>query len=78
MMTMMFFKDKSDAFQLFKWYLARVEKEIRNNLKFLRSNIGSEFILNEFNKFCNDTRIKRWMSTPRTPPQNGIAGTRNI
>ena len=27
MMTVMFLKQKSDAFQMFKWYLARVEKE---------------------------------------------------
>ena len=31
MMTAMFLKQKSDAFQMFKWYLARVEKEIRKN-----------------------------------------------
>ena len=27
MMTVMFLKQKSDAFQMFKWYLERVEKE---------------------------------------------------
>ena len=33
MMTIMFLKQKSDAFQMFKWYLARVEKEIEKKLK---------------------------------------------
>ena len=28
MMTIIFLKQKLDAFQMFKWYLARVEKEI--------------------------------------------------
>ena len=31
MMTVRFLKQKSDAFQMFKWYLARVEKEIGKN-----------------------------------------------
>ncbi|MDF3680891.1 reverse transcriptase domain-containing protein, partial [Enterobacter hormaechei] len=37
MMTIMFLKKKSDAFQMFKWYVARVEKEIGKSLKCLRS-----------------------------------------
>ena len=37
MMTVMFLKKKYDAFQMFKWYLARVEKETRMNLMCLRS-----------------------------------------
>ena len=37
MMTFMFLKKKSDAFQMFKWYLARVEKETGKSLKCLRS-----------------------------------------
>ena len=34
MMTVMFLKQKSDAFQIFKWYLARFEKEIGKSLNF--------------------------------------------
>ena len=44
---------------MFKWYLARVEKEIGKSLKFLRSDRGGEFISNEFEMFCNDRGIKR-------------------
>ena len=43
MMTVMFLKHKLDAFQMFKWYLARVEKETRKNLKCLKSDRGGEF-----------------------------------
>ena len=43
MMTIMFLKKKYDAFQMFKWYLARVEKETRKSLKCLRSDKGGEF-----------------------------------
>ena len=44
MMIVMYIKEKSEAFQKFKWYLARVEKEIGKKLICLRSNRGGEFI----------------------------------
>ena len=56
-MTIMFLKHKSDAFQMFKWYLAIVEKEIGKSLKCLRSNKGGEFKSIEFEMFCNDKGI---------------------
>ena len=34
MMTVMFLKQKYDTFQMFKWYLERVEKESGKSLKF--------------------------------------------
>ena len=52
---------------MFKWYLARVEKEIGKSLKCLRSDRGGEFTSREFEEFCNDKGIKRQTSTPRTP-----------
>ena len=51
MMTTMFLKDKFDAFQMFKWYLARVEKEIGKSLKCLRSDRGRDFISRELTYF---------------------------
>ena len=36
---------------MFKWYLARVEKETSKSLKCLRSNRGGEFTSNEFEIF---------------------------
>ena len=73
----MYLKDKSKAFQKFKWYLARVEKEIRKKLKCLRSNKGGEFISNEFNEFFIERGIKRQLLAPSTPQQNEIAKRRN-
>ena len=77
MMTIIFLKKKFDAFQMFKWYLARVEKEIGKIWKCLRLDRGGEFTLREFEMFSNDKEIKRQISAPRTPPQNGIAKRRN-
>ena len=68
MMTIMFLKQKYDAFQMSKWLLARVEKEIGKSLKCLRSDRGGEFTSNEFEMFYNDRGIKRQTFAPRTPP----------
>ena len=52
MMAIMYLREKLEAFEKFKWYLARVEKEIGKILKCLRSDKCSEFISSEFNNFC--------------------------
>ena len=59
MMTIMYLREKLEAFEKFKCYLARVEKEIGKRLKCLRSDRGGEFISNEFNNFYTERGIKR-------------------
>ena len=59
MMIVMFLNLKFDAFQMFKWYLDKVQKETGKSLKCLRSNRGSEFTSRDFEVFCTDKRIKR-------------------
>ena len=76
-MTVMYLRNKSEAFEKFKWYLAKVEKEIGKILKCLTSDRGGEFISHEFNNFCIERGIKRQVSAPGTPEQNGIAERRN-
>ena len=58
MMIVIFIKQKYDAFQMFKWYLARVEKDTGKSLNFLTSDRGGEFTSNEFEMFYNDRGIK--------------------
>ena len=58
MMTAMFLKKKYYAFQMFKWYLERVEKETGKNIKCLRLDRGGEFTSREFEMFCNDRGTK--------------------
>ena len=52
-------KEKLEASKKFKWYLARVEKEIGKILKCLRSYRGGKFISNEFKNFFIERGIKR-------------------
>ena len=40
MMIVMYLREKLEAFEKFRWYLARVEKEIGKRLKCLRSDRG--------------------------------------
>ena len=40
MMTIMFLEQKTNGFQMFKWYVARVEKETGKSLKCLRLDRG--------------------------------------
>lgn len=68
MMTIIFLKAKSSTFQLFKWYLAKVEKGIGNIPNCLRSEKGGEFISNEFNTFFNGKGIKRQVSARTKDP----------
>ena len=77
MMTVIFLKKKSNAFQMFKWYLAKVKKETGKSSKCLRSDRGGEFTSREFKDFYHDRGIKRQTSGPRIPPQNGIEKRRN-
>ena len=49
----------------------------KKSLKCLRSDRGGEFTSRDFEVFYNDRGIKRQISTPRIPPQNGIAERRN-
>ena len=67
LMTIMYLKEKSEIFQKFNWYLARVEKENGKKLRCLRLDRGGEFISNEFNEFCIERGIKRQVSTFGTP-----------
>ena len=59
MMIVMYLREKSEAFEKFKWYLARIEKETWKRLKFLRLEKGGEFISHELNNFFIKRGIKR-------------------
>lgn len=77
MMCFTFLKEKSDTFSKFKAFKALEEKENGNNLKFLRSDWGGEFTSDDFVRYCDENRIKRLFSSPRTPQKNGTVERRN-
>lgn len=78
MMWVAFLKENSEAFENFKVFKNRVENESGLKINFLWYDRGGEFTSNEFNSFYEVNGIKRQLSTPITPEQNGIAKRRNM
>lgn len=77
MMWVTFLKDKSKDFGKFKAFRASVEKESGKRIKCLRTDQGGEFTSGEFNKYYEEHGIKRQLSAPQTPQQNGLAERNN-
>ncbi|OMO99220.1 hypothetical protein CCACVL1_03887 [Corchorus capsularis] len=72
-----FLQFKSEAFEMFKKFKQLVEKESGKYIKMLRSDRGGEFTSDEFVTFCENAGIKRQMTAPHTPQQNGVCERKN-
>ncbi|OJT02422.1 Copia protein [Trametes pubescens] len=72
-----FLRRKSDAFEAFKEWLARVERETGRKLAKLRADNGGEYVGNAFKAFCKERGIQLQTTSPRTPEQNGVAERQN-
>ena len=68
-----FLQHKSDAFSKFVQFKMTVEKEFGSKIKCLRTDNGGEFLSDEFQNYCSKEGIRRQMTCPRTPQQNGVA-----
>ncbi|KAL1939017.1 hypothetical protein VTO73DRAFT_10277 [Trametes versicolor] len=73
-----FLRRKSDAFDAFKTWLARVERETGEQLVTLRADNGGEYVNKQFADFCSGRGIHLETTSPRTPEQNGIAERQNL
>ncbi|GKF48841.1 gag-pol polyprotein [Tanacetum coccineum] len=70
-------KKKSDVFEVFKVYKARVELDSGKKIKCLRTDNGGEYTGNEFDTFCRQEEIKRQFTTVYTPQPYGVAERMN-
>ena len=70
-------KNKDEVFIKFKEFKALIENQTGKNIKNFQSDNGREFTSNEFKELCKDSWIKREMSTPYNPQQNGVAERKN-
>jgi hypothetical protein len=73
-----FLKSKDEVFGKFKEFKALIENLFKRKIKILRSDNGGEYTSKEFVKFCKDVEIKRELTTPYNPQQNGVVERKNI
>jgi transposase InsO family protein len=71
-------KSKDKVFSKFKEFKALIENLSERKIKILRSENGGEYTSKEFAKFCKDVGIKRDLTTPYDPQQNGVAERKNM
>lgn len=70
-------KNKYEAFGMFQKFKIQVEKESRYKIKMLRTDRGGEFNSNQLQEFCKQSGIRRQLTAPYSPQQNGVAERRN-
>ena len=54
-----------------------IEKQTGSHIRALRSDNGGEFDSHPFTDLCRDSGIKRELSVPYNPQQNGVAERKN-
>ncbi|KAL4273006.1 hypothetical protein GQ457_13G030250 [Hibiscus cannabinus] len=72
-----FLENKSETFEKFQKFKAMVENQSGCHIKVLRTDRGGEFMSKEFNLFCEDNGIRRELTIPYTPEQNGVVERKN-
>ena len=68
-----FLKKKDEVFEMFKEFKALIENLSERKIYILRSGNGGEFTSNEFNDLCKEYGIKRELTIPYNPQQNGVS-----
>lgn len=72
-----FLKKKSEALDAFKRYKAYAENFTGKKIKFLQSDNGLEYCNQEFDEYLQNCGIRRRLTVPYTPQQNGVAERKN-
>ena len=70
-------KEKSEALEQFKRFKLMVEAEKGVKMKSIRSDRGGEFTSDEFKELCDKSGIKKQLTAPYTPQQNGVVERKN-
>ena len=71
-------KQKSDALGKFKIFKERVEQEAKARIQTLRTDRGGEFVSSDFDIYCEESGIRRHLTAPYSPQQNGVVERRNM
>ncbi|XP_015167212.1 uncharacterized protein [Solanum tuberosum] len=68
---------KFEVADVFWKYKAFVENQSGCRIQVIRSDNGTEYTSEKFNKFCNEAGIEHQLTTPYTPQQNGVVERKN-
>jgi transposase InsO family protein len=72
-----FMKTKDEVFSRFQEFKAQTENLTGKKIKVLRTDNGGEYTSNDFSDFCKEAGIKRELTVPYNPQQNGVAERKN-
>jgi transposase InsO family protein len=72
-----FMKEKSEVFAKFKEFKKKIESELNMKIKCLCTDNGREYLSNEFTMYLTEHKIRRQLTCPNTPQQNGVAKRKN-
>jgi len=76
-MNVSMLKSKDQAVDVFVKYKAEVQNQTGEKIKVLRSDRGGEFLSKLFAGICEEAGIKRQMTAPYSPQQDGVVERRN-
>ncbi|GKA14853.1 putative RNA-directed DNA polymerase, partial [Tanacetum coccineum] len=65
-------KSKDEVFESINIFYNLIKNQFKRTVKIFRSDNGTEFLNQTFNKFCNDKGIVHQTSCAYTPQQNGV------
>ena len=71
-------KTNDELFSKFKEFKSLEENHNENKINTLRSDNGGEFTSKNFKTLCKESGIKRELSIPYNPQQNGVAEGKNM
>ncbi|KAG8499415.1 hypothetical protein CXB51_005894 [Gossypium anomalum] len=72
-----FMKQKSEVFDVFNKFKALVENQSGCKIKALRTDNGSEYLSERFQKLCEESGIHHQLTNFYTPQQNGVCERKN-
>ncbi|XP_050672420.1 uncharacterized protein LOC126970513 isoform X1 [Leptidea sinapis] len=70
-------KTKDETLSKFKEFKNEAERFTKKNIVCLQSDNGTEYINNNFDKYLKENGIKKRLSAPYTPEQNGLTERKN-
>jgi transposase InsO family protein len=74
-----FLEDKRETFGFARDLVLRLRNERHGDaIRAIRSDNVSEFRNSRFETFCHDMGLELQFLSPYTPPQNGVAESKNI